>query len=216
MISIEGTLAIRKISGRNGDFSVGELQTSIGVFAVKDTVLDQYDEGKYKGIFMVNRIAPHSYTPFGSCTTVTQVRAFLEGFTLDDIDQSKVESVEFIQDPLDEEKEESKAKKPETTPAKPKKDFKEQSQIDELFGDPKPATKPKQPAKDNKSDVIISDEATTAEDVEGKELFGSDWPIGNEVKLDATLGREVFRKQKTYLDKHGYKFKPMEQTWVKP
>lgn len=85
MISIEGTLAIRKINGRNGDFSVGELQTSIGVFAVKDTVLDQYDEGKYKGIFMVNRIAPHSYTPFGSCTTVTQVRAFLEGFNLDDM-----------------------------------------------------------------------------------------------------------------------------------
>ena len=215
MISIEGTLAIRKISGRNGDFSVGELQTSIGVFAVKDTVLDQYEEGKYRGTFMVNHIAPHSYTPYGSCYTVNQIRAFLEDFTLDDIDQGNVESVELIQDPLDEEKEEHK---PEPAPAEAEQAVK-QKQVDLLFGDPKPqkVKADSQPAKKSADTSPASSEAKTEspEDEAGKELFGSAWPIGSEVKLDATLSRELFRKQKEYLGKHGYEFKPMEQKWIK-
>jgi len=42
MIQLPGQLAIRTISGRNGDFNVGRLATSIGEFVVKDSMLDQY------------------------------------------------------------------------------------------------------------------------------------------------------------------------------
>ena len=51
MINIPGQLAIRTISGRNGEFNVGRLSTSIGEFVIKDALLDQYDEGKYRGDF---------------------------------------------------------------------------------------------------------------------------------------------------------------------
>src|SRR3546814_3690087 len=46
MITIPGQLAIKTIHGRNGDFNVGRLATSIGEFVVKNAELDQYREGK--------------------------------------------------------------------------------------------------------------------------------------------------------------------------
>ena len=49
MITIPGQLAIKTIHGRNGDFNVGRLATSIGEFVVKNAELDQYAEGKYDG-----------------------------------------------------------------------------------------------------------------------------------------------------------------------
>lgn len=36
MINIPGQLAIRTINGRNGEFNVGKLSTSIGEFVIKD------------------------------------------------------------------------------------------------------------------------------------------------------------------------------------
>ena len=42
MITIPGQLAIKTIHGRNGDFNVGRLATSIGEFVVKNAELDQY------------------------------------------------------------------------------------------------------------------------------------------------------------------------------
>ena len=55
---ITGTLAIREIHGRNGAFMVGTLNTQIGSFAVKDPLLDQYDEGTYDGEFEIDSIYP--------------------------------------------------------------------------------------------------------------------------------------------------------------
>lgn len=42
MINIPGQLAIRTINGRNGEFNVGKLSTSIGEFVIKDALLDQH------------------------------------------------------------------------------------------------------------------------------------------------------------------------------
>jgi len=66
MITIPGQLAIRTIVGRNGDFNVGRLTTSIGEFVVKDPQLDQYQEGKYDGQFVVTEIKPSSYSHRGA------------------------------------------------------------------------------------------------------------------------------------------------------
>ncbi|GAO97336.1 hypothetical protein PSA5_31475 [Pseudomonas syringae pv. actinidiae] len=66
MITLPGYLAIRTINGRNGEFNVGRLATSIGEFVIKDALLDQYLEGKYRGDFVVTEIRPSYYTNGGS------------------------------------------------------------------------------------------------------------------------------------------------------
>ncbi|MEN1776162.1 DUF3275 family protein, partial [Pseudomonas aeruginosa] len=65
MINIPGQLAIRTINGRNGEFNVGKLSTSIGEFVIKDALLDQHIEGKYRGDFAITEIRPSYYTTGG-------------------------------------------------------------------------------------------------------------------------------------------------------
>jgi len=103
MISLTGDLVVKIINGRHGAFRVGNLQTEIGEFAVKDKILDQYDEGSYRGLFDVSKIFSSSYST-GS-RLVVEVRAVLENIALANIDvvePGQLESLE--QDPLDEEK----------------------------------------------------------------------------------------------------------------
>ena len=80
MITIPGQLAIKTIHGRNGDFNVGRLATSIGEFVVKNAELDQYAEGKYEGDFAIAEIRPSTYTANGRM--VIEIRALLGGMTL--------------------------------------------------------------------------------------------------------------------------------------
>ena len=44
-------------------------------------------------------------------------------------------------------------------------------------------------------------------------LFGALWPLGETVKLDATVDRRVLRQQRDRLDKLGYEFAPLSQDW---
>ena len=72
-ITIEGSLRIKRIHGANGPFCVGDLSSEIGEFRVKDSVLDQFEEGVYSGRFAVSRIFPWSYSANGRM--VLEVRA---------------------------------------------------------------------------------------------------------------------------------------------
>lgn len=65
MITMPGYLAIRKISERSGKFNSGQLSTSIGEFVIKDPLLDQHHEGKYRGDFVITETRPSSYTNGG-------------------------------------------------------------------------------------------------------------------------------------------------------
>jgi Protein of unknown function (DUF3275) len=56
MIYLDGTIAVKIVNGKKGSFAVGELITAIGSFAVKSKLLDQYEEGLYKGRFAVTSI----------------------------------------------------------------------------------------------------------------------------------------------------------------
>ena len=80
MITIPGQLAIKTIHGRNGEFNVGRLATSIGEFTVKNPELDQYKEGKYDGDFIIAEIRPSMYNTSGRM--VIELRAHLGGMTL--------------------------------------------------------------------------------------------------------------------------------------
>ena len=107
-----GSLAIREIHGRNGPFKVGTLHTPIGEFAIKDPILDQYDEGKYQGEFQIESIYQGHYITGGR--SVTEIRAKLADMSIDDIDAEVPAPIEVEPDPIDTDKPEpAKESKPE-------------------------------------------------------------------------------------------------------
>ncbi|NOY73899.1 MAG: DUF3275 family protein [Gammaproteobacteria bacterium] len=97
----DGVLTIRTIQGRNGPFNVGRLITDLGEFAVKDTLLEQYEEGQYEGDFNVTQIFPSSYLAGGRF--VVEVRATIKSLNLDGVDDLKPEDKEVAAeaDPVD-------------------------------------------------------------------------------------------------------------------
>ncbi|EXL06478.1 hypothetical protein BG46_17145 [Brucella anthropi] len=196
MITIPGQLAIRTIHGRNGDFNVGRLITSIGEFVVKNPELDQYDEGKYDGEFIITEIRPSTYNASGRM--VIEVRAHLGGMTLSNIDALSRDEASRLSphevDPIDEE-----AQSPAPAakaPAKAKASDPRNPLVDTTpFGsEPAPAVA----------------EASADADAD---LFGTLWPLGETVKLDATVDRRVLREQRDRLTALGYTFAPLTQDW---
>ncbi|WP_431819404.1 DUF3275 family protein [Burkholderia sp. F1] len=194
MITIPGHLAIKTIHGRNGDFNVGRLATSIGEFVVKNAELDQYREGKYEGDFAIAEIRPATYTANGRM--VIEIRALLGGMTLSNIDELSHDEARRLSpqevDPIDEE---VQAPAPATPKAKPRS-----------ASDPLVDTSPfgATPAAAPLEASAESDDVA---------LFGALWPLGEIVKLDATVDRRVLREQRDRLDKLGYEFAPLSQDW---
>lgn len=101
MISVPGTINIRSIPGRFGCFNVGTLDCSIGSFTVKDSSIEEFDEGSYSGDFVIEKIKPNSY--FSSGRMVVEVRAFLSAIMLKrDASPQPVQFENFEQDPIEE------------------------------------------------------------------------------------------------------------------
>jgi len=70
--------------------------------------------------------------------------------------------------------------------------------------------------EESKPPVLDLDKPTSElTDVEMKKLFGEVWPLGDQVKLDPTVGRSALRAQTSYLKSVGYKYVAKEQTWIK-
>ena len=191
MIKLSGVLTIRNIVGRNGPFSVGRLATEVGDFAVKDTMLDQYDEGKYEGEFGISRIYPTSYVAGGRM--VVEIRATLETMALAGIETLPGESEPAFNepDPLEE-------PKPFKTDEKP---------IDAASSKDEQSVSPESP-----DGIDGESEAETADET----LFGTLWPLESSVKLDTTVDRALFRQQRERLKALGYRFKPVGQVWENP
>jgi len=198
MITVPGQLAIKTIHGRNGDFNVGRLATSIGEFVVKNAELDQYTEGKYEGDFVIAEIRPSTYNANGRM--VIEIRAVLGGMTLSNIDALSRDEARRLSpqevDPIDEE-----AQAPATVAPKAPARAKSRNTRDPLvdttpFGSERAAVSPEASAE--------SDDAA---------LFGALWPLGAIVKLDATVDRRVLRQQRDRLGALGYEFAPLSQDW---
>lgn len=172
MIKLSGTLYIRAIHGRNGTFSVGRLVTEIGEFAVKDTLLDQYDEGRYEGEFGVSRIYPTNYLAGGRL--VVEVRATLATMALAAIDELPAEQ----QSPLPE---------PDPIDLEPRAEA--------------TAPSVRVPVGETSVPGVSADETLDSPDSPpdqeaDERLFGVLWPLGATVKLDTTVDRARFRQQK--------------------
>ena len=104
-ITIEGSLRIKRINGANGPFCVGDLNSEIGEFRVKDSVLDQFEEGVYAGRFTVSRIFPWSYSANGRM--VLEVRAKLDDLEISDGSEQVIPESPQEPDPADEPKAQS-------------------------------------------------------------------------------------------------------------
>ena len=102
MIKVSGTLAVRTINGCNGPFNLGKLETEIGVFAVKDPELDQFDEGRFEGEFGIERMYITSRT--SNNVMYSEIRAELGLIALVGIHDLKPEdkAVPAEQDPAEE------------------------------------------------------------------------------------------------------------------
>lgn len=198
MITLPGQLAIKTIHGRNGDFNVGRLSTSIGEFVIKNAELDQYDEGKYDGDFVITEIRPSTYNTSGRM--VIEIRAHLGGMTLSNIDRLSKDEAQRLSpqevDPIDEEAQAPAAA--DRPPARTKARSTRDPLVDTTpFGS--------EPAAASPSDASAEDDDAA--------LFGMLWPLSEIVKLDATVDRRVLRQQRDRLDAMGYRFEPLTQDW---
>ncbi|MFM2588217.1 DUF3275 family protein [Vibrio sp. TBV020] len=197
MVQVPGTLTIKTVTGRYGDFNVATLDTELGKFSIRDTVLDEYNEGTYQGTFGLKRIYPGSYQT--SNRFVIETRAELEGIWLSDYKEEAVPADEPMEDdPLANER-------------------KAQQQL---------AAQREQPiaqALPSSGDASSSDSPDGDSDGLAT-LFGELWPlpanVGDIVKLTPEVGREVMGKQLKHLkrrinNERVWKFVPEAQHWIR-
>jgi len=205
MIRTQGTLKVKKISSRNGPFAVADLVTEVAEFKVKDSILDQFEEGEYQGTFFISEIYLAPYVSFGRC--VTELRARLHDVRVDterDLPPETGAADEL--DPLDE----SPAPRVASRAASQRKS-----------DAPKAAAKRAESApssKPSKATTTRQDEVGASEEGEDLELFGDDIHTliqeGAEIKLDPTIDdRARFRQQTARLRALGYRFDSKQQTW---
>lgn len=99
MVQLPGTLTIKTVTGRYGDFNVATLDTELGKFSIRDAGLDEYNEGTYQGTFGLKRIYSGSYQT--SHRVVIETRAELEGIWLSDYKEEAVNlDTPMEEDPL--------------------------------------------------------------------------------------------------------------------
>ncbi|SSC09311.1 DUF3275 family protein [bacterium endosymbiont of Bathymodiolus sp. 5 South] len=174
MYKFKGTLLVRKIFGKYGEFAIGSIQTPIGQFSVKQSELDEYEEGTYEGRFVISKIQTVS-GGFGSNKLILESRATLDKIHIDEIDEAPVEVI---------------------TEADP---ITEDSNID--FE--KVEASAKSNSKEDLHNLFNEQEIATIEQ-------------GEQVTLDPTSNRGVFRQQKNYLKSNDWKFNMQEQAWYLP
>lgn len=191
-ITINGSLTVRTITGRNGQFNVGNLATDIGEFSVKDALIEQLEPGEYSGQFVVTKFYQASFVAAGRA--VTEIRAQLDDMILDRTgDDVPAEPVE--PDPAEEQP-------PVTTTAPSKEDTEEGGTgegSEEEAAKTDAGTEPEEAADDP--------------DQADQELFGLLWPLEAEIQLDPTVDRQLFRQQKDRLKELGYRYDGQRRVW---
>ena len=185
-IRTSGTLVIKEIKGANGKFCVGDLNTPLGEFKVKEPILDQFQEGRYEGEFLIERFYLSSYVWRGKSTT--DIRAKVQDIFLDTVDEGKVEETQSEPDPIATEPSAAPTQAASPDAPVPAVTVSEEGSLDpvyqallELFG---------------------VDLAVLVRDNEA-------------VKLDPTVDRALFRSQRDRLKEIGYVFDAKSQVWLK-
>ncbi|MFG0675379.1 DUF3275 family protein [Delftia sp. WSY_7] len=229
MIKLSGiTLRVKKIrGGRNGDFCVGELFTDIGEFRVFDQLLDQFDDGVYKGTAWVERIFLKQYIHFNK--SITEIRAVLHDLQIDDMEERPEEPHLVEADPADEE--------PVAVPPPPPRSASATASSTPMSGTSSPGSAQSRanveelkkriqkrlarvdqaPTAMTVSDPVPVEDPQSAQEAQLQELFGELWPqvhSRDAVKLDPTVDRLRLRQQVAALKDLGYRMADIQsQTW---
>jgi hypothetical protein len=203
-ITLSGQLAIKSAHGRYGKYNVGRLTTSLGEFIVKDAQLDLYEQGKYDGDFMIERI--HLWVSNFGSRMLTEIRAVVSKMTLSSSDSLTQDEAQRLTpheiDPVEEQVSAPPSPAPvETTSAPLAAVSSKTAKVDPLK-DPTPFAVPStSPAGTPQQGVAAEDER----------LFGPLYPLSNVVKLDPTVDRRLLREQRDRLNKLGYEIDPLTQ-----
>lgn len=192
-IRVRGTITIQRKTSSRGAFNVGDLVTEIGEFEVKDSLIEEFEPGKYSGDFLIKWIAPDSFSWRGR--VFVKNRATLDEILIDDADEgAPAPAAPPEPDPI--ETQAATAATPATKPAA-QPSASEQSQHS---GSPsKPASR----------DASAADADLALFGQELHELVAAK----AEIKLDPTVDREQFRRQRDRLKAIGYSFDAKSQSW---
>lgn len=221
MISVHGVLTVKQINGSNGKFCSGDLNCDLGEFKVKETILDQFEEGRYEGDFVIERFYLSTYIWRGK--SMTDIRAKVTAICLDSVDEGKVEDTPMEPDPIGDS--ETKAPVPLNIP----------ESVGNIDSADQDAANSEQVANTAPSENSVAKEHTDSSKKEAEALpeKSTDEPevdalaaiFGDElaksimavdaVKLDPTVDRSLFREQRGILKDRGYQFDAMTQTWFK-
>lgn len=188
MITTNGSLTVTRREGSRGSFSVGDLTTPVGEFKVKDTILDQFEPGTYRGTFVIAKIFASAFVWRGR--VIAEIRASLADVLIEESkegDRTR-ETPPKDPDPIDE-----KPSGAERTPEAPAPNVKAK---------PTPATPAEGQAAVADADVALF----------GQELAAL-VAARDSVKLDPTVDREAFRRQRDRLKALGYRFDAKSQSW---
>jgi hypothetical protein len=193
-VKLVGTMKVRSINGRYGQFAVGELITDIGTFKVKDTTLDQYAEGEYRGEFIITRIFPNSYVMHSR--VVTEVCATVSEIFLETAEEKVMPDNQAEPDPVD--------------AAKQADGINGNDGNDAVPAVPAVPTDPIPPIPENPEKSLESVDPDAALFGELCSLVSAFQPV----KLDPTIDRGLFRQQRDRLREIGYRFEAATQTWL--
>ena len=199
-IRVRGTIIIDRKHSRRGDFNVGDLCTEIGEFEVKDSLIEEFEPGKYTGDFMIKWIEPDSFSWRGR--VFVKNRAQLDAILIDDIDeQAAAPAAPPEPDPID------------NPPAPPVPDASQQlGSTSDAASQPADAPQPSPPTSSASAPPSGSnaDQDLVLFGAELSEALGSRAPI----KLDPTVDRQQFRAQRDRLKALAYSFDAKSQTWA--
>lgn len=199
MIQVTGTLSIKTIAGRYGNFNVGQLASEIGEFSIRDTLIEEYTEGIYQGVFAISRIFSGSYQTRNRF--IIETRAILNQIWLEGFHECPVYAESLEVDSLEQ-------KEQTNRPVEYSHQAESQPTMLPVEAVEVPQSKQRTPSIDTEPCV-------------GKALFGELWPLTHTVKLDPSVGRVKMRAQLDYLkqlDSKGlprWEFHILEQTWNK-
>lgn len=208
-ITVSGQLAIKSAHGRYGQYNVGRLTTPLGEFIVKDAQLDLYEQGKYDGDFVIDRI--HLWVSNFGSRMLTEIRAIVSKMTLSSSDSLTQDEAQRLTpheiDPVEEQSATSPSS-PTQAPPPTVLTAPTTSKVSKLNPLKDPTPFGQTPA----ASAEAAQSPETPADVD-QQLFGPLYPLAEVIRLDATVDRRLLRQQKARLGELGYKIDPLTQTF---
>lgn len=184
-IRVRGTLSIQRKTSARGAFNVGELASQIGLFEIKDSLIEEFEPGKYTGEFIISWIEPDSFSWRGR--VFVKVRATLDEILIDEADEgAPAPSAPPEPDPIEQQ-----------APA--------QAKVPPNQETPAPQAAPVKAASKPESKSVDAE-------LFGEELLALLQDCAP-IKLDPAVDREQFRQQRDRLKEIGYSFDAKAQTW---